>query len=275
MIWVNVQIHYLSWYCSPTQHRFDWTSCIHAVHDVCFVEMIRLPIEQHRYAMNIDELCNLSVYAVEHENGKACRNFRTLLMQFRPFIQLWEGVFWFLPSRVSDYNMFHRMKSYCFTVCCETTCCQKLNYATTCLCACRQSRTQTCMHSLPAYMYKFTRFFARFLAFLIDTPLLVLSMYQRMYLCMHLHTYQQSFAYTDTFRGKHKTYSKQCHGWNASCALCCFRSQVPNPGGKRWARRKYHQVPQEHQESVEPVALDLKSPQADIQKSKEQIKGAE
>jgi hypothetical protein len=147
MIWVNVQIHYLSWYCSPTQHRFDWTSCIHAVHDVCFVEMIRLPIEQHRYAMNIDELCNLSVYAVEHENGKACRNFRTLLMQFRPFIQLWEGVFWFLPSRVSDYNMFHRMKSYCFTVCCETTCCQKLNYATTCLCACRQSRTQTCMHS--------------------------------------------------------------------------------------------------------------------------------
>ena len=57
---------------------------------------------------------------------------------------------------------------------------------------------------LPAYMNKFTRFFARFLAFLIDTPLLVLSMYQRMYLCMHLHTCQQSFAYADTFRGKHR-----------------------------------------------------------------------
>jgi hypothetical protein len=70
---------------------------------------------------------------------------------------------------------------------------------------CLQTVTHPDMYALlPAYMYKFTRFFARFLAFLIDTPLLVLSMYQRMYLCMHLHTYQQSFAYTDTFRGKHR-----------------------------------------------------------------------
>ena len=33
------------------------------------------------------------------------------------------------------------VRSYCFTVCCERTCCQKLTYITTCLCACWQSRT--------------------------------------------------------------------------------------------------------------------------------------
>ena len=66
----NVQIHYLSWYCNPTQHRFDWISCIQAVGGLCFADMIRLPIEQHRYAMNIDEVCNLSVSAVENATFK-------------------------------------------------------------------------------------------------------------------------------------------------------------------------------------------------------------
>ena len=90
---------------------------------------------------------------------------------------------------------------------------------------CLLTVTHLDMYALvPAYMYKFTPFFACLLAFLIETPVPVLSMSQHipiaMYLCMHFHASQQSFAYKDTFRGLIERFSifSLCHVYTFSGA---------------------------------------------------------